>query len=157
MRRFFVLLAVIAACAYPAGAAADPPYDHATGGGVVAQYNAHAVAHFSFVAHGGPSGVTGRMQLRFVYDEGSPTEQYSADVVCLTVVGNNAALSGVITRAVNPTSGLHEGEFLTFQVTDNGQPGSLVPDEFQANGGPQCPLPAGGGGSLVTQGNINVN
>jgi hypothetical protein len=157
MNRFFVLLAVIAACAYPAGAAADPSSAYATGSGAVVPYNAHANAHFSFTAQDGPGGVTGRMQLRFVYDEGSPTEQYSADVVCLTVVGNNAALSGVITRVVNPTSGLEEGDFLTFQVTDNGQPGSSVPDEFRANGVQECQLPTGGGGSLVTQGNINVN
>ncbi|MEK6274285.1 MAG: hypothetical protein AABM30_02985 [Actinomycetota bacterium] len=150
-------MAIIAACAYPAGAAADPPFAYAAGSGAVAPYNAHADAHFSFTAHDGSSGVTGRMQLRFTYDEGSPTEQYSADVVCLTVVGNDASLTGVITRVVNPTSGLEEGDFLTFQVTDNGQPGSSVPDEFRASGGEECPLPTGGGGSLVTQGNINVN
>ena len=156
MTRFFVLLAVIAACAYPAGATADSPYDYVTGGGWVVPWNAHADAHFAFTAHNGTSGVTGRMQLRFTYDEGTPDEQYSAEVICLTVVGNEATLSGVITRVVNPTSGLQEGDQLTFQVTDNGQPGSLVPDEFAEHSGGQ-PCPSLGGGQFVTQGNINVN
>jgi hypothetical protein len=75
--------------------------------------------------------------------------------VCLNIVGNKATLSGVITRVVNPTSGLQEGDYLTFTITDNGQPGSLLPDEFTATGRTRCPLPTAG--DAVTQGNINVN
>lgn len=86
------------------------------------------------------------MQLRFVYaaSEETPTEEYSAEVVCLTVVGNTAVLSGLITRVVNPTSGLEEGDYLTFKVTDNGQPGSLLPDQWESTSGTPCPPPPGG-------------
>jgi hypothetical protein len=163
MRRFFVLLAVIAACAYPAGATADSPYDYVTGGGWVVQYNCCVDAHFAFTAHNGPSGVTGQMQLRYDYsrypvNEGFPNEELTADVVCLTVLGNKAVLSGLITRAVNPAFGDEEGDYLTFTITDNGQPGSLVPDEFEALNGSLGPCAAPpGGGAFVTQGNINVN
>src|SRR5688572_29543473 len=98
MRRLLVLLAAIAACTYPAGAAADPPYDYAIGSGWVIEYHNNTDAHFAFTARDGASGVTGRMQLRFVYaaSEETPTEEYSAEVVCLTVVGNTAVLSGLI-------------------------------------------------------------
>jgi hypothetical protein len=161
VRRFIVLLTVLAACALPAVAAADSPYDYVTGGGWVVQYNCCVDAQFAFTAHNGAGGVTGQMQLRFDYsnypvNEGVPNEQYTADVVCLVVIGDNAVLSGQITRAVNPEPGLEEGSYLTFKITDNGQPGSLVPDEFEARSGPPCSSPPGGG-AFVTQGNINVN
>jgi hypothetical protein len=161
VRRFIVLLAVLMACALPAVASSASPYDYVTGGGWVVQYNCCVDAHFAFTAHNGANGVTGQMQLRYDYsnypiNDGLASEQYTADVVCLSVVGNTAVLSGVITRAVNPELNLQEGDYLTFQITDNGQPGSLVPDAFNARGGPPCGSPPGGG-AFVTQGNINVN
>jgi hypothetical protein len=158
MKRCLVLLAILCAGVFPAAASADTPYDFASGAGDIQQWNAHASAHFAFTAHNGPTGTTGQMELKFTYDDNTPTEQYTADVTCLTVVGNRAALTGTITRVMNPTSSLQEGDALNFTVQDDGPPGAGFPDLFDATGGTSnCVVPVLFPAQPIDMGNIKVN
>jgi hypothetical protein len=60
--------------------------------------------------------------------------EFGGDVVCLTVVANEAGLTGRIDRVKvpNPSLGFVEGNFLNIQVTDLGSPGTLDRVNFDA-------------------------
>jgi hypothetical protein len=55
-------------------------------------------------------------------------ELFEAQVVCVGVLGNTATIVGQLTK----TLAAPEIQFLIFRVQDNGQPGDLVPDLFDA-------------------------
>jgi hypothetical protein len=80
------------------------------------------------------------------------------DVDCLTVAGQTATISGIVTRSSDPAL---VGDQAAFQVFDSGQPGgagdfmSLV--NFYAVGiGPDCTVPAEYDLAPITNGNIVV-
>jgi hypothetical protein len=153
-----LLVAGGAAAAFTGGAgSAGQPSDFAHGAGRVEQWNAHASAQFSFTAVGGPEGATGTMKLKFTYDEGSPTEEYTVDVTCLAVVGDRGSLAGTITAVTNPTSGLALGDTLSLALVDNGPPSGDVADVVSARAGNEtCDVDAYAADRPIDSGNIEV-
>lgn len=159
MKNIAALLAGAGAAAALTGGAgsAGLPSDFAHGAGQIQQWNAHASAQFAFTAVSGSNGATGIMKLKFTYDDASPTEQYTADVTCLTVVGDRAALAGTITALTNPTSGLDVGDTLSFELQDNGSPAAGVPDILGARAGNEtCAIDAYVPDRPIDNGNIEV-
>jgi hypothetical protein len=111
-------LAALVASATPA--AADPPHDAVTGGGV---HNINVVDGIS--AHSGPNGedprgnVTITIQGDGLFGHGK--------VTCLLVDGNDAIITWVVTSKNG--SSLDAGDVVVTEVVDNGNPGeSTTPD-----------------------------
>ena len=78
--------------------------------------------------------------------------EFGGHVVCLSVVGNNAGLTGKIEKVkiANPTLGFVAGNFLTIRITDNGSPGTADLVNFDP-GTPVRPSGCPGVGDLRTQ------
>jgi Desulfoferrodoxin, N-terminal domain len=85
--------------------------------------------------------------------------EFGGDVVCLTVIGNQAGLTGRIDRVKTPSlaQGFVAGNFLNIEVTDNGSPGTLDLVNFHP-GAPTRPAACPPGANLpISQGNYVVH
>lgn len=76
--------------------------------------------------------VKGSGVLRKVSSDPGGREKIHFDIDCLTVDGNAALMSGIITRAdpiiTNPADPVEVGEFIQFKVVDNGEGSNADPD-----------------------------
>jgi hypothetical protein len=141
----FLPLVVLSLAAFPAIAIAD----HSEGTGPSSQDKADGSAKFSLVdahvvvnATSGPAGQD--PDGKFGLDQMGVID-FFADVTCLNVVGNKAAIGGVVTKT--KTGFPPPGEGILQLVIDNGEPGadSPPPDMSQTffTGAPPavCPDP----------------
>jgi len=116
-----------------------------------------APVFFGFAAHGeAMTAARGHMTLGGEIE--GITESAQARVTCLFVVGNRAAIGGIVTQATEGVK-LSEGEALFFTVQDNA--GLGLPDQIVFSAGPPgtdntCPAFIGAPGTSVEHGNITV-
>jgi hypothetical protein len=88
---------------------------------------------FTFHATTDADGIVkGAGVLRKVSSDPEQREKIHFDIDCLTVDGNAALMSGIITRAdpiiPNPSDPVEVGEFIQFKVIDNGEGSDADPD-----------------------------
>jgi hypothetical protein len=84
--------------------------------------------------------------------------EFGGEIVCLSVLGNSAALVGHIeqVKVANPPAGFVMGNYLTIRITDNGSPGAA--DLVNFDPGSSSRTPCGGVGDLaISQGNYVVH
>ena len=156
MKRFVLTATLVAALVVPAlaGAAQGPV---ARGSGDVGTFQ-----DFSFSARGVGFGADGH--IRVVSPGTDPNTVIRGQVNCLSVLNNQAVMSGNITRispAQNPQTA--PTDFIAF-AEDNGEPGEFR-DRFgfttftpTPTFNPTCLVPVFGFfGSLITDGNIEVD
>jgi hypothetical protein len=108
-------IAVVLACAGPAGAAS--PYDFATGGGQTA-----AGDQFGFAAHNGPTGPSGYVTYS------TATFDVAGAVTCINAVGGRLAAIGIVVENSSDASLVGQG-FLLY-VEDRDAAGSAAPDRI---------------------------
>jgi hypothetical protein len=149
-RNCFAVLVAGAALMAPATASAAPG-DRASGGGVAIGGD----ITFAFNARGtGATSATGTMTEVF---RGAGGGVIHADVVCLSVAGNEADIQGTITRSSVATQPV--GSTLYFEVSDNGEPGAPA-DEFASFFSPGGVVPPNCGTPFpdtpIEHGNIQV-
>lgn len=106
-------------------------------------------------AQSGEGGVNARGHFWIRYPNGV---EFGGRVVCLTVIANQAGLTGHIERVKMPApvSGFVEGNFLNIEVTDNGSPGTFDLVNFHPGQSTQpasCPI---GANLPISQGNYLV-
>jgi hypothetical protein len=103
------------------------------------------------------AGVNPRGHFWIRYPNGGA--DFGGHIVCLTVVGNTAAMTGHIemVKTANPVLGFVLGYYLTIRLTDNGSPGTLDMVNFDP-GTPNQPTGCAGVGDLmISQGNYVVH
>lgn len=151
MKLFLLCLGVTAALALgmSSTAVAAGPFAQTSGAGKTTGGN-----DFNFTAHAGPSGPVGQMHLT-----NSAGSSAVARVTCVSTLGSDATLAGIISRGDSPT--FPPGAALIFQVEDNGPPGQGTPDLFIPSAGPpgqdQCNIVGPIAVDPLTQGNIVVD
>jgi hypothetical protein len=84
--------------------------------------------------------------------------EFGGHVVCLTVVGNLAWLTGQIERVRTPRATFEVGNYVNIRLADNGSPGTLDGANFDP-GTPTRPdsCAPGGGYESISQGNYVVH
>lgn len=131
-----------------------PPRPSANGQGTLTVGS--ETRHFSFHANTMPNGtVKGSGVLNYT----AGGRQTKFDITCMTVTGNSAVLSGVITSS-SPDANL-VGTGCLFQIVDNGEGSNATPDQMSlmfvgyTGGAPAC---TGGAPALnpIEGGNIQV-
>jgi hypothetical protein len=113
----FALSVVVAPMASAAGNSS------ATGGGTTEEGGAKSTFVFSAVQQKN-GAVTGNL----VYHVRAWDLTIMMDLDCLMVVGNAAAISGVVTKVSPEGLGVYTGEQGLFYVVDNGQGANAAPD-----------------------------
>jgi hypothetical protein len=86
--------------------------------------------------------------------------EFGGHVVCLTVVGNQAGLTGHIemVKTANPDLGFVAGNFVNIELMDNGSPGTLDVLNFHpGTGSPTATCPLGAPNLPISQGNYVVH
>jgi hypothetical protein len=108
-------------------------------------------------AQSGDAGANPRGHFWIRYPNGGA--DFGGHVVCLTVVGNSAALTGHIERVdtANPALGFVLGNYLIIRLTDNGSPGALDLLNFDPGTLAQPSGCAGVGDLMISQGNYVVH
>src|SRR5215218_9797351 len=150
-RQGLVVLVAGAVLMAPASASAAAG-DRASGGGVAIGGD----ITFAFNARGTGTGTaaTGRMTEVFRGPGGGVVH---ADVVCLSVAGNQADLQGTITRS--SVEDQEVGDTLFFEVSDNGEPGAPA-DQFASFFSPGDIIPPNCGTPFpdtpIEHGNIQI-
>ena len=157
MRKVLLLLAVsLGALAGGAGAGADGQGADqlAAGTGTLMCCN-QPMVHVN--AQSGDAGANPRGHFWIRYPNGGA--DFGGHVVCLTVLGNSAGLTGHIERVntANPGLGFVLGNYLTIRLTDNGSPGALDMVNFDPGTATQPPGCAGVGDLMISQGNYVVH
>jgi hypothetical protein len=152
-----VLLAVsLVALATGAGAGADGQgADQLAAGTATLVGFGQPMVHVN--AQSGVNGVNPRGHFWIRYPNGGA--DFGGHVVCLTVVGNSAAMTGHIERVnvANPGAGFVLDNYLIIRLTDNGSPGALDLVNFDP-GFPDQPAGCAGVGDLpISQGNYVVH
>jgi hypothetical protein len=121
MRRSLALLAVIAVLAAPtAVSGGQAKQDYVTGSAKFTAVDAHVIVS----AHSGPAGEDPRGH--FSLDQAGLVDIW-AEVTCLNVSGNRAAIAGVVVKDKIGFPGV--GTYVLQLVLDNGSPGDT--DESQ--------------------------
>jgi hypothetical protein len=123
MRRLMIVVLATLAAAFGSSPALAATGDSASGSGTTSASSENGSSAFSFAATGGTGsgggGASGTMSF-----ESAPTS-IQADVRCLFVSGNEAAIVGLITASTVPPPGAGAvGNHMVFQVQDNGTPGA---------------------------------
>ena len=147
----FVVLVAIPVFAASAGATGNP---RATGGGTTIELGERST--FTFNAVQTPNGVSGHMLYNFRLGD----LVIHMDLDCLSITGNSATLSGVVTHIQgDPPDFLFVGQDGAFAVEDNGQgsqsPPDLISDVFLETGA-SCTAPPELVPYLPIDGNIQV-
>jgi hypothetical protein len=156
MKRFILTATLVAALVVPAaGGAAPGPNTRGSGDVGTGQ-------DFSFSASGVGFGADGHIRVTFPGQD--PNQVFAGQVNCLSIVNNQATMTGNITRirpAQNPATA--PTDFLAF-AEDNGEPGEFRDRFFfttftpTPTFNPTCLVPVFGFfGSLITDGNIEVD
>ena len=153
-----VLLAVsLGALATGAGAGADGQGADqlAAGTGTITNCCNEPMVHVN--AQSDDAGANPRGHFWIRYPNGGA--DFGGHVVCLTVLGNSAGLTGHIERVntANPALGFVFGNYLTIRLTDNGSPGVLDMVNFDPGTAVQPPGCAGVGDLPISQGNYVVH
>jgi len=94
------------------------------------QYSSGPFEKFSFNAHvAGDGSVVGRFVVSDVYPDGSSTDRWQGDVICLSVEadGKTARMGGIITKSTHPLA--PAGMYAIWVVQDNGEGGNAVADK----------------------------
>jgi hypothetical protein len=126
MKNYVIVLAAAAvALTFPAGAAADGPFDYAVGAGERPTVPGLGGARdFAFSAHETTEGVIGHLDLRFsAFPEFSG--HVNAEVECLFVVANETFIAGIVRHSTH--AGFPEGTGVAMAFEDNGPPVGGVP------------------------------
>lgn len=113
------------------------------------------MVHINAQSGEGGTDPRGHFWIRYPNEGGD----FGGRVVCLTVFGNQAGLTGRIDRlkVPRPASGFVMGNYLNIQITDNGSPGALDLVNFSPGspGDPgSCPI---GANLPISQGNYVVH
>jgi len=163
MSRKLKILAAAAGCMMAAGltqpsASGASPFDHVVGGGQNSPNAPNPVAHFQINAKSGPNGENAQGKFSFKRtSDGPPTEQFTATITCLRVVGNRAAVVGLVDRTKDDP--FPAGRYYLVRIQDMGQ-GNSSQDEIQNGvytGDPyNCPSPTFNSITPITSGNLNV-
>jgi hypothetical protein len=149
-----LVLAAVAFATVAGGAFAAIVLHSAQGSGHVQFANNQEFISFTAVQHADGT-VSGSAEIHDV----TAGVKAHVDVNCLTVVGNTATISGIITSSSEPTL---EGAQAIWQVVDNGE-GNAPPDLMSIANiygvgiGVDCRVPAEYDLSPVTGGNIQVH
>ena len=108
---------------------------------------------YSFSAIDNAGGVNGQVEWNGVWN-------FHMDVTCLSVVGNRATISGVLTKG--DTFPFLEGFAVQFTVIDNGEPGTDAPDRvantlfYNGSGAIPCEFLGSNGFITLRRGNFQV-
>ena len=89
-----------------------------------------AFEQFSFNAHvAGDGSVAGRFVVSDVWSDGSSTDRWQGDVICLSVEadGKTARMGGIITKSTHPLA--PAGMYAIWVVQDNGEGSNAVADK----------------------------
>lgn len=155
-RRRLVLVGVLAAVLGGAtGAQGGKGADQLVAGTGTLICCSEPMVHVNAQSGAGGTDPRGHFWIRYPNEGGD----FGGRVVCLTVLGNQAGLTGYIERVKvpRPSSGFVPGSYLNIQITDNGSPGTLDLVNFhpgsQENPG-SCPT---GANLPVNQGNYVVH
>jgi len=99
---------------------------------------------FTFHAMMHPDGsVQGQGMLKYVSSDPNQRLQFQFDINCLSVDGNVAIMSGILTRIVRNNTDdsqdpIEEGQNIQFKVIDNGEGANSPPDQMSwFNHGPE--------------------
>jgi hypothetical protein len=121
MYRFVaVSIAAAAAVALSTVSASAAPQDSVTGSGKIDFQG--QVGQLIVNAHGDTSDARGHMKFRIETASGVFSD-LEADVTCVRVFGNRAAVFGAVTNKPEPFA-----DYVGVFIVDNGQPGDGVPD-----------------------------
>ena len=160
MRRFLcVLSAALASLLVSVGGASGTQNDSQGADNLVAGTGTliccgEPMVHVNAQSQAGGVNPRGHFWIRY------PTGvEFGGRVVCLSLVGNQAGLTGHIERVklANPISGFVLGNFLNIQITDNGSPGTLDLVNFHPGSQIQPSSCTGGADLLIKQGNYVVH
>jgi hypothetical protein len=134
-RLLLLPVALLAIVAVPTIASATESGDSATGSAMFDVVDAHVVVS----AHSGPSGEDAHGH--FSLDQGVGDLQLWAEVTCLNVQGNLAAIGG---RTVKSKTGIPAGTGVLQIVQDLGSPGDMDRSQTFFTAAPPvvCPTPA---------------
>jgi hypothetical protein len=158
MRKVFAVLlaAFVVALATGAGAGADGEGADQLAAGTATiiccgQPMVHVNAQSDFL------GANPRGHFWIRYPDGGA--DFGGHVVCLTVVGTTAALTGHIemVNTANPALGFVLNNYLTIRLTDNGSPGAADLVNFDLGQPTQPSGCAGVGDLMISQGNYVVH
>jgi hypothetical protein len=150
-----VVLVVLIALNLTPAAAKGKGNPKATGGGTTIEGGEKSTFVFNAVQHKNGS-VTGHL----VYHFREANFSFRMKIDCLNITGNQATLSGVVTKVVGPAySYIFVGQQGVFQVTDNGQGKHASPDlisDVILGSGASCTAP-GPTPYLPISGNVKVS
>ena len=155
VRRFGAILSAGVACALllPGVATATQQQQLAAGTGTLICCGSPMV-HVNSQSDQGGVNPRGHFWIRY------PTGvEFGGRVTCLSVLGNNAGLTGHIelVKVANLAAGFVEGNYLTIRIMDNGEPGTADMVNFDPGSPTAAPSCAAVGDLSISQGNYTVH